>query len=59
MTILAESVAQLDDGLGVVPLEDDFADEDFPDQDLPEVLPVEVLDEVDSSSSRLWHSEAT
>jgi hypothetical protein len=58
-TILAESVAQLDGGLGVVPLKDDFTDEDFPDQGLPEVLPVEVLDEVDSSGSCLQHLEVT
>ena len=56
--ILAELVAQLDGGLEVVPLKDDFADKDFLDRDLPEVLPVEVLDEVDSSGSHLWHSEA-
>ena len=59
VTILAESVAQLDSGLEVVPLEDDFADKDFLDQGLPEVLPVEVLNEADSSGSRLWHSEVT
>jgi hypothetical protein len=56
--ILAELVARLDSGLEVVPLEDDFADKDFLDRDLSEVLPVEVLDEVDSSGSHLWHSEA-
>ena len=56
--ILAELVAQLDSGLEVVPLKDNFADEDFPDRDLPKVLLVEVLDKVDSSSSCLRHSEA-
>jgi hypothetical protein len=59
VTILAESVAQLDGGLEVVPLEDNFADKDFPDRDLPKVLPVEVLNKVDSSGSCLRHLEAT
>jgi hypothetical protein len=59
VTILAESVAWWDDGLEEEPLEDDLLDEGFPDQDLSEVLPVEVLDKVVSSSSCLQHSEAT
>jgi len=59
VTILAESVAWWDDGLEEEPLEDDLLDEGFPDRDLSEVLPVEVLDKVVSSSSCLQHSEAT
>jgi len=58
-TILAESVAWLDGGLEVEPLEDDLPDKDFLEQDLPKVLLAEVLDKVDSSGSRLQHSEAT
>ena len=58
VTILAESVAWWDNGLEEEPLEDDLLDEGFPDQDLSEVLPVEVLDKVVSSSLCLQHSEA-
>ena len=57
--ILVESVARLDGGLEVEPLVNSLLNEDFPDLDLPEVLPVEVLDEVVSSGSRLWHLEVT
>jgi hypothetical protein len=58
-TILAESVAQRDDGLEEEPLVDDLPDEDFPDRDLSEVLPEEVLGGGFSSGSHLQHLEAT
>ena len=57
--ILVELVVWLDDGLEEELLEDNLFDKDFLDHDLPKVLPLEVLDEAVSSSSRLWHSEVT
>ena len=59
VTILVESVAQLDDGLKEELLKDNLFNEDFPDHDLPKVLLVEVLDEAVSSGLCLWHLEAT
>ena len=57
--MFAESVAWLDCDLEEEDLEDGLPDEDFPERDLPEVLPADAFGEVDSSGSRLWHSEAT